>query len=520
MDSRKKGATIATLSLLLISLLSAQFVVSDTILEYKDEYTILGGNKLALSMENMGYVVTAQVSVAYTYTCEPANEQFVAHQTVTSEQPGQFYVYFDLLAPTTPGSCSSTPTAVVVSVTIISAEPYEEPGPNVAPTIESVTATPESGTAPLSVLFQVDADDSDGTIAKWEWKYGDGSTQTGTGYPPAAIHIFQEASTYLATIKVWDDGNLTASHIIKINAFDPKEPLAGVFDITGETTMDVALAFSAAGLAPDESIVSTYRWAFGDGTTATGKEVAHTYDAGGDYEVTLTVTYTDTTFETQTQTITITENQMPIVSLQVSGTQKTGHVLAFDGSGSYDPEGEAITFLWDFGDGQTATESTVEHAYSSTGDYVVTLTVSDGEVSAQSSTTLTMALNLPPTAHAAVSRKSSDCMTVVASAEGSQDPDGDILSYHWDFGDGTTGTGIVAEHIYETSGTYSVTLTVSDGALESVSSAEILVETKGSMEFIPYLIPILAILVAIAVIYHYKKGHKRPFDDLDLTSKE
>jgi len=53
---------------------------------------------------------------------------------------------------------------------------------------------------------------------------------------------------------------------------------------------------------------------------------------------------------------------------------------------------------------------------------------------------------------------------------GSTDPDGDILTYSWEFGDGATGTGLNPDHIYDSAGTYEVNLTVSDGSLTNTSS--------------------------------------------------
>ncbi len=62
--------------------------------------------------------------------------------------------------------------------------------------------------------------------------------------------------------------------------------------------------------------------------------------------------------------------------------------------------------------------------------------------------------------------------TVTFNASSSYDPDGTIVTYSWDFGDGTTGTGIVVNHIYSSAGDKPVILTVTDddGATSSTSS--------------------------------------------------
>lgn len=56
-----------------------------------------------------------------------------------------------------------------------------------------------------------------------------------------------------------------------------------------------------------------------------------------------------------------------------------GQLVTFNGSASYDPDGTVAGWGWDFGDGGTGSGSIVTHTYSSTGNYVVNLTVTDGE---------------------------------------------------------------------------------------------------------------------------------------------
>lgn len=58
--------------------------------------------------------------------------------------------------------------------------------------------------------------------------------------------------------------------------------------------------------------------------------------------------------------------------------------------------------------------------------------------------------------------------SIVFNGSGSTDPDGDPLTYRWDFGDGNAGTGISASHSYSMEGTYPVILIVNDGSVDSV----------------------------------------------------
>ncbi len=74
--------------------------------------------------------------------------------------------------------------------------------------------------------------------------------------------------------------------------------------------------------------------------------------------------------------------------------------------------------------------------------------------------------NQPPTARFTTDITSGDApLTVQFDASGSSDPDNDNLTYSWNFGDGTTTTGVDISHVFTQPGVYQVTLTVSDGSL-------------------------------------------------------
>lgn len=126
---------------------------------------------------------------------------------------------------------------------------------------------------------------------------------------------------------------------------------------------------------PDGSITS-YAWDFGDGTTADGIFLNHTYEQDDEYEVSLTVTDNrgDTATSTQQVTVEQAPNQIPEAVISVTGA---GLQVALDGSESTDPDGEITAYDWELGDGTTATGPSVEHEYAEPGTYTITLTVTD-----------------------------------------------------------------------------------------------------------------------------------------------
>ncbi|MFO7652771.1 MAG: fibro-slime domain-containing protein [Candidatus Krumholzibacteriia bacterium] len=69
----------------------------------------------------------------------------------------------------------------------------------------------------------------------------------------------------------------------------------------------------------------------------------------------------------------------PVCDLGGPYSGDAGLPVAFDGSGSYDPDGEIVAYHWDFGDGQTSTEMSPEHTYAADGVYFVELCVTDDD---------------------------------------------------------------------------------------------------------------------------------------------
>ncbi|MBN1481355.1 PKD domain-containing protein [candidate division KSB1 bacterium] len=85
--------------------------------------------------------------------------------------------------------------------------------------------------------------------------------------------------------------------------------------------------------------------------------------------------------------VTPPENQQPVADAGGPYVADVGVSITFDGTDSYDPDNNPITYAWDFGDGSTGSGPTPEHAYTSAGTYTVTLVVNDGELDSDPSTT-------------------------------------------------------------------------------------------------------------------------------------
>ena len=307
-------------------------------------------------------------------------------------------------------------------------------------------------------------------IARHLWDFYDGAQGAGE----TVEHVFASPGRYIVTLTVEDDSSppcnfATDERIVRVNA--PPVAEAGERQ---RTAVGQAITLDGNRSYDVDGDIVAYAWDLGDGTTQTGPVIQHAFTTPGTYDVRLSVQDNAGVANSEgTDTVRIVVNAPPVAEAGPDRSLAIGEVTTFDATASADADGAIVDYRWDFGDGARGTGARVDYAYPRSGTYRVTLTVRDDSATATNLETdwLTVVVNEPPVAEAGEDQ-------VVTTSEvhfdgsGSSDADGVIALYEWDFGDGNSGTGPSPTHVYNESGVYQVTLTVTDdsGTIRSSDS--------------------------------------------------
>jgi len=191
------------------------------------------------------------------------------------------------------------------------------------------------------------------------------------------------------------------------------------------------------------------------------------------------------------------ENFIVAVAKADKTTVIVNELITFNASESYDEYEEPLTYHWEFGDGTpNGTGVTVTHAYAQAGDYLVTLAVTDSwdwgydtiAITVQDDEPQPGENNAPVAIAYAESVTAYSTESVIFYGESSYDPDGDTLTYEWNFGADGTQEGEKVQHVFPDTGIYSVILTVDDGEFKDTDTIEIVVMDRPPVEYPPEMV--------------------------------
>nr|WP_325210306.1 LamG-like jellyroll fold domain-containing protein [Salinibacterium sp.] len=352
--------------------------------------------------------------------------------------------------------------------------------------------------------------DSDGTIAGYAWDFGDGNTATGV----TASHSYAEAGSYTVTLTVTDNGGASDSTSVTVEATEPPEPPVGI--AADSFTRTSSSGWGTADLGGDWSLVGaasryTVSGSAGLMTVAAGQTLrvslpGATSDdvdlrlrfstdkaltGGGEYlsaigrqvgsldyrarvrllasgDVLLQLTQGGTTLQSLTVPgLSHTADAAYNLRLQVTGTSPTTIQAKLWPASAAEPAAWQASVTSSTAGLQTAGNIALESFISGSA--------TNGPITTRFDDLLVTPTSAPPppgnVAPVAAFTASTSDLAASFDGSGSSDSDGAISAWAWNFGDGTTASGVTASRTYAAAGTYNVTLTVTDdeGAITSIT---------------------------------------------------
>lgn len=178
---------------------------------------------------------------------------------------------------------------------------------------------------------------------------------------------------------VWDSGGEIYFYELTSDKSPNQLPVADFTFSPTTGTAPLKVNFDASTSRDPDGQIVRYDWNFGDGSTATGKIVSHTFNIAGNYNIRLTVTDDKGGQGIKVKAIEVQKpNQPPVADFTFSpSTGLFPLEVSFDASSSYDPDGKIARYEWTFGDGGTGQGKTIKYTYYKWGSYTIILKVVD-----------------------------------------------------------------------------------------------------------------------------------------------
>ena len=307
-----------------------------------------------------------------------------------------------------------------------------------------------SGCSPLQVAFINESTSGDGY--SYTWDLGNGTISNAVN--PQSTYISE--GTYNVSLTVSYEGN-TETLVKEDFVIIYSNPQVN-FDLLSDTIgcAPYNVVFENNTVDPQGSEIS-YTWSFGDGSRSYDKNPSHTYEPAGDFDVTLVAenAYGCTSSFSESKLVHVVQPKA-ILGVE-NNTSCTGELDAIFLNNSLARSG--YNSYWDFGDGHSSIETSPSHFYDSSGNYTVTLTVTD-DIGCSSTISHSGLIEVVKTK--ADFNMSSNIVCPGQKVIFSNTSEHSIY-YAWNLGDGTTSTSESIEKSYSNPGVYEIWLVADNG---------------------------------------------------------
>lgn len=306
------------------------------------------------------------------------------------------------------------------------------------------------------------------------WNFGDNTYSVDSSPVHTYVHdgIF---TTALITTSNYGCKDTTEKHVI----VHPQTDIG--FAILNDSQCLKGNTFTFTDTSTLSTGTKSYQWNFGDGIADTDSVSNHTYTQSGNFNVTLITTSNFSCKDTIGKSVVIHPQTDISYTVDIDSQCLKGNTFSFNNTSTI--RKGTKTFLWDFTDGITSTDSIPIHIYSSAGTHTITL-ITTSNYECKDTFTRNVVVH-PQTDTGFTLNNNAQCLTgnSFACIDTSQLATGYKSSF-WDFGDGDTGINSPISHTYINYGTYFITLitTTNFSCKDSITKA---------LEVYPQMKPIL-----------------------------
>ncbi len=357
--------------------------------------------------------------------------------------------------------------------------------------------------------------DSDGQIGTYYFDFGDGNNSGWVTTSSVSHQYMDGTKKYIITLNVKDNYDAMSNGISSAEILiKNRKPVPSLIIEDSDIYVSDEVIFNASGSYDLDGVELEYYFDFDDGTDSgwiTDPVVKHKYTKGPqEYFVELRVKDSDSEINSTVLSIMV-KNRVPHVDAGPDQDVFVNQSVYFDGSGSYDPEGNVLAFVWSFG-GETSTSGLnldkTTHSYNHPGNYTVTLTVSDGTFTAKD-TCIVHVTDIEPTIDTDGDGVLDELDAFPNDPAASVDSDGDNYPDYWNVGMGPedSTTGLELDEFPNDPNRHK-DVKSSDGASENIYLMVIII----------IFIIILIIGILTSIIINNKNKNKRipkPFDSDD-----
>lgn len=320
------------------------------------------------------------------------------------------------------------------------------------PPTANFTASPLQICVGQSVQFTSTSITGSGVVTNYLWDFGDGNSSSATN----PSHIYNLAGTFPVALIITDVNGCT-DNIVQSSYITVVQPPSAVFTVNPTISCNTTTPINFVWTGPGGF---THSWNFGPGQgTSTAASPSHVYTVNGTYTVSHTITTTSGCTTTYTLPNAVQVGQTP-PSINTTGTQFcTGQPINVQWQ-----QVALNTISWNSGGGTPATSTAISptFTYATPGTYTITATMTDTQTGCSSNSTLNVNVqNSPSVSFSSTTNLACEAPHTVSFTSNAPG----ATSYSWNFGDGTpTSTQANPSHVYNATGTFNVSLTVTNSS--------------------------------------------------------